>query len=246
MNPLNDRVLSILAFHKIGEPAADGWETWNYVPVETFASYLSQLQDWGWEVIDIAAFVRGLLNPHSLPRRAALLTFDDAYLSTRTTALPWLRRFGMPAVVFAIADLIGGRSPSFDGDNEPDEPLCDWDDLFALEHADVSVQSHGASHRALSRLDAAEQGEEVRRSKAVLEAGLGKSVEVFAYPYGDGGSGRDWRVRRKSLRDALEGAGYRAACLYGGGIIHFPIANPYRLTRVAVGPDTDLDAELHR
>jgi len=242
----HDRVLSILAFHKIGEPPADGWETWNYVPVETFARYLSQLQTWDWEVIDLVDFVKGLSNPHSWPRRAALLTFDDAYRSMRTSALPWLRQFAMPAVVFAIADLIGGRSPSFDGDNEPDEPLCDWDDLLALERAGVSVQSHGASHRALSRLNAAEQEQEVRRSKAVLEAGLGKGVEVFAYPYGDGGSGRAWRAQRRSLAEALECASYRAACRYGGGIIHLPIENPYRLARVAVGPDTDLEAELGR
>jgi hypothetical protein len=32
--------------------------------------------------------------------------------------------------------------------------------------------------------------------------------------------------------------------LYGGGPAHLPAADPYRLTRLAVGPDTDLQAEL--
>jgi hypothetical protein len=32
--------------------------------------------------------------------------------------------------------------------------------------------------------------------------------------------------------------------LYGGGPNRLPAADPYRLTRLAVGPDTDLQAEL--
>ncbi len=78
------------------------------------------------------------------------------------------------------------------------------------------------------------------RSKAVLEDGLGKPVNVFAYPYGDGGMDPDVQ------RNLLMQAGYVSACLYGGGPIRLPIVEPYRLTRLAMGPDTDLQAELEQ
>lgn len=237
MGMMGQRRLAILGFHKIGTPTPDGWETWYYIPEETFASQLRYLKESGWEVIDVATLLSGLESPGDLPERAALLTFDDGYRSMREVALPVLKDFGYPAVLFVPTDYIGGRNV-FDADSEPDEAICNWDDLRALERGGVSIQSHGASHRPFSRLEADEQEVELRRSKSALESGLGKSVEVFAYPYGDSGSDPDLAAR------ALVRTGYRAACLYGGGPNTLPIPAPYRLTRLAVGPDTDLQTAL--
>ncbi len=78
------------------------------------------------------------------------------------------------------------------------------------------------------------------RSRAVLECNLGKPVEVFAFPYGDNGGDQEKVVK------ALKRAGYRAACLYGGGPNPLPIADPYRLARLAMGPNTDLQSELEQ
>jgi peptidoglycan/xylan/chitin deacetylase (PgdA/CDA1 family) len=244
-------MLTILGFHKIGEPPPDGWETWFYIPEATFVEHLGYLQQAGWQVIDLATFLEGLAAPNNLPEQTTLLTFDDGYRSMRTVVLPWLLRFGYPAVLFVPTDFIGGRN-TFDA-AEPEEALCDWDDLLELQRQGVSIQSHGTSHRSFSGLTPVEQEEEVRRSKITLEAGLGQQVEVFSYPYGDDGvssypySGdrASSQVLRK-VRETLKRAGYRAACLYGGGPNRLPAADPYRLTRIAVGPDTDLQAELRK
>ena len=242
-------MLAIMGFHKIGEPPPDGWETWFYISEPVFVGYLSYLQEEGWQVIDLSTFLRGLDAPNILPERAALLTFDDGYRSMRTVVLPWLLRFGYPAVLFVPTDFIGGIN-TFDA-AEPEEALCDWEDLVALERQGVSVQSHGTSHRPFSGLTPVEQEEELRRSKTKLEAGLGKRVEVLSYPYGDDGvssypysaDGASSRVLRR-VRETLKRAGYRAACLYGGGPNRLPAVDPYRLTRVAAGPDTNLQAAL--
>jgi peptidoglycan/xylan/chitin deacetylase (PgdA/CDA1 family) len=224
--------LAILSYHKIGPPPPGGWDTWSYIPEATFAGHLRCLRDGGWEVIDLACFLRGVAAPDSLPERAALLTFDDGYRSNLTVAVPWLVRFGYPAVMFVPTDFIGGRN-AFDDGVEPDEAICDWEDLRQLERVGVAVQSHGASHRAFSCLAPAEQEAELRRSKAVLEGRLDRPVEVFCYPYGDGGE-------PAATARMLHRAGYRAACLYGGGPTAMPPADPYRLARLALGPDADL------
>ena len=203
------RTLAILGFHKIG-PAPGGWDTWFYVPQATFVSYLDYLKEDSWQVLDVAAFLRGLAEPDSLPERAALITFDDGCRSILDYGLPELRSFGYPAVMFVPTAFIG-RHNDFDADNEPQEAICNWAELRELERCGVSVQSHGVSHRAFSGLTAAEQEQELLRSRAALEDGLGKPVEVFSYPYGDCGP------EPEAARSMLERAGYRAACLYGGG-----------------------------
>ena len=231
------RILAILSFHKVGEPSPEGWRSWFYTPEEAFVGCLSYLRENGWPVIDVSAFLGGLKSPDSLPTRAALLTFDDGYRSIREIALPWLRRFGYPAVLFVPTGYIG-RYNTFDDGTEPEEAICDWDDLRELQRSGVSIQSHGASHRPLSQLDLDEQRQELVRSKAELEAGLGSPVNLFAFPYGDGGTDP------RAMSGALERAGYQAACLYGGGPNPLPIADPYRLARLAFGSDTDPQAAL--
>jgi len=238
--PAAEQVLAILAYHKIGEPQPGGWETWFYVPEAAFVGHLTYLREAGWQVIDIQAFLGALDDPSHLPGRAALITFDDGYRSNLRIALPWLRRFGYPAVMFVPTDYIGGRN-DFDQGGEPEEAICDWDELRELERSGVSIQSHAASHRGLSGLNPAEQEDELRRSKATLEAGLGKPVEVLSYPFGDGG---DDGADPPAFRRTLARLGYRAACLYKGRPISFPVADRYRLARVAIGRDTDLGKEL--
>jgi hypothetical protein len=71
----------------------------------------------------------------------------------------------------------------------------------------------------------------------VLESTTGTNVDLFAFPYGDGGTDA------AAMAAAVEGAGYRAAFAYGGGPADLATADRYYLPRLAMGPDTDL-AEL--
>lgn len=231
------QALAILAFHKIGQPGNGQYPTWNYIPEATFVGYLSDLRKNGWQVIDLATFLQGLSEPHILPERSVLLTFDDGYRSMLTVVLPLLRRFRYPAVLFVPTGFIG-KYNAFDKGIEPEEAMCNWNDLQQLERHGVSVQSHGVTHSHFSGLNSVRQREELAWSKTQLENGLGKHVDVIAYPYGDGG--RD----PQALSQLVQRAGYRAACLYGGGVNELPIMNRYRLPRVAMGADTDLHREL--
>ena len=236
-NTLNNRTLAILAFHKIGNPAPGGWESWFYIPEETFSSYLRWLYDHGWQVIDITTFLRSLSKPDTLPEKTALITFDDGYCSVRDIALPLLQHFGYPAVLFVPTDYIG-RYNTFDNGIEPEEAICDWDCLQELMRHGVSIQSHGASHRRFSEISPNEQKDELIRSKDILQNNLGSPVELMAFPYGDDG------MDKERTTEYLKEAGYQAACLYGGDPLLLPVAHRYSLTRIAMGPDTNLESAL--
>ena len=211
--------------------------TWFYISESVFEGYLRWLQGSNWRVIDAETFLHGLDFPDSLPGRAVLLTFDDGYRSMRYTALPLLRSFGFPSVLFVPVGYIGSTN-GFDADVEPEEPICDWDDLEELQCGKVSIQSHGVTHRRLSMLDDAQLRYEIEYSKIAIESRMGHAVNIFPFPYGD--NGREARVTRAVLREA----GYSAAFLYGGGPNVIPPRDRFGLQRLAVGPDTDLETSL--
>jgi peptidoglycan/xylan/chitin deacetylase (PgdA/CDA1 family) len=227
------RRVAVLGFHKIGQPPTNTSETWFYIPARTFEAQLRWISESDWRVISAKQFLDGLSRPETLPDLSVLLTFDDGYRSMRDVALPILRSFGFPAVLFMSTGFIG-LTNLFDRDVEPEERMCDWDDMKVLRTHDVSIQSHSVSHRRLSMLGCAEQERELQASKAILESGLGEPVELFSYPYGDFGGDRD------ASAQALRRAGYKAAFLYGGGPNSLPVPEVHHIDRVAMGPNTDL------
>ena len=171
----------VLLYHRVA-PEHD--PTYPPLPPAVFERHCAFVRD-AFEVIRLGELADRLRHGRSL-KGCCVMTFDDGYRSIREIALPWLVRFGYPAVMFVPTDFVGGSS-SFDGD-EPEEAICDWAELRDLQRWGVSIQSHAASHRPFSKLDPVEQEREVVGSKAVLEAELGAAVAVLAYPYGDPGA----------------------------------------------------------
>ena len=146
-------------------------------------------------------------------------------------------------------DILPDRSVliTFDENSpEPLEPICSWSELGELERAGISVQSHGVSHRAFSELSPDQIEWELTESKAALQRGLNKKVQLFSYPYNDPG------VRRSDLGfgiadfagSALFRAGYKAAFHFLGGVSSWPLEDLFHITRVPVWPDSNLSNEL--
>jgi peptidoglycan/xylan/chitin deacetylase (PgdA/CDA1 family) len=232
------RRLAILSYHKIGKPEAGGWSHRYDVPQPVFHRQLGLLQLEGWTFVSPDRVIAALTGEASLPERSALLTLDDGYRSLVDYALPVLSEYQCPGVVFVPTDHVGGHN-SFDFSSRGSrEALCDWDDLRRLEDAGIAVQSHGASHRAFSKLSPEAVAAELADSKAKIEQQLERPVTMLAYPYGDSGADPDMTA------DLLEQAGYAAAFVYGGRPFDPWQADRYRLERIGVGPDTDLRAEL--
>ena len=119
-----NRALAILGYHKVGLPAADGWESWYLIPEEIFVRQLNLLNECGWTVIDLKTFVAGLADPDRLPERAVLLTFNDGYLQFLDWAIPCLVSFGFPAVMFVSTDHVGGRNEWDANTDQPLERIC--------------------------------------------------------------------------------------------------------------------------
>jgi len=237
---IDDGVAAILGYHKIGEPSDGNYPSWNYISAQGFADQLAVLRREGWSGVGLQQFLAALSGREPLPPKSALVTFDDGYRSTLTEALPVLNAFGFPAVVFVPTDYVGGRN-TFDRGIEPEEPMCTWDELRNLHASGVSVQAHGVSHTSLSSLEEPAMVHELVESKSRLQSELGVSVEAFAYPYGDD-------VHPSLTDDLMQKLGYAVAFRYGGGLFSkgkAAFVSPFRIPRLAMGPDTDLAALLN-
>jgi peptidoglycan/xylan/chitin deacetylase (PgdA/CDA1 family) len=74
----------------------------------TFVRLLGYLQQ-RFRVVPLETFFRGQTEEADKSRPWCLLTFDDGWRDTYTTAYPWLKKLGMPATVFLATGSIEGR-----------------------------------------------------------------------------------------------------------------------------------------
>lgn len=194
--------MRILAYHAVADLATDPVLAEYGVAPTLFAAQLDDLAGRGWEFVDLDAVLTSLEGGEPLPRRALLLTFDDAYTDLLEVACPLLQARGIPAVVFAVADRVGATNLWDQPKGAAALELLDAGGLLAVAERGVEVGSHTATHRSLRRIDGSQLGAELSGSAATLE-GLGlRRPRAFSYPYG-GASGQ--------LAEAVQAAGYEIA-----------------------------------
>lgn len=173
--------LPVLMYHGLH---ADTAQRGRFDPVYSvrprdFAQQLDWLRDNGY----VCVLLRDLRATGGAAKRV-VITFDDGDASNVEVALPLLRERGMKAEFFITADFI-------------DQPgMLSAAEVAALAQAGMSVQSHGASHRYLSDLDAGELDAELADSKRRLEHCTQRTVDALALP---GGRGAE-RERAAALR----------------------------------------------
>ena len=232
LNAWTTRELPILMYHSIRREAPAARARFCTSP-ERFERQLAFLKRHGYVSISVEQWVSALSGEDGMIRgRAVALTFDDAYHDFLTEAWPLLQKYGFSAMVFVVTEFVGGTA-AWDAAYGDPAPLLSWDEIRMLAGEGVSFGAHSACHPYFTRLGTRELIEEGRRSRARLEAELGREVTVMSYPFGE----NDIRVRL-----AMAAAcGYRCAVTTEPGCSRLG-DNPMALPRQEVCGDDDLDA----
>jgi peptidoglycan/xylan/chitin deacetylase (PgdA/CDA1 family) len=168
-------------YHGFGTRTADQDPHGMFVPVETFAQQLQHLLDSGWRPVDLDGWLAAL-DGRPTPARSFLLTMDDGYLSVLEDAAPLLARHGVPAVLFALAERVGGTSDWMP--QMPSEPLLTADQLRALARHGVEIGLHGADHAPLRDRSPDELHRQTTAAADRLHQVVGYPPRAFAYPWG--------------------------------------------------------------
>jgi peptidoglycan/xylan/chitin deacetylase (PgdA/CDA1 family) len=174
--------LPILLYHRIAPEGAAATARYRVAP-EAFAEQLRYLRDAGYYTPRLCDWLRALESKEPLPGRAVLITFDDGMHDFADHAWRLLREHGFSALVFLVADAVGGTNRWDDAYGER-LPLLGWDEIRRLRADGIEFGSHTATHRPLTALPAAEAVRELARSRAILTRELGAPPDAIAYPHG--------------------------------------------------------------
>src|SRR4029078_2310663 len=101
------RSLRVLMYHKVNDLPANPLT----MPVSLFDEQMDQLQQFGYQVVDLDAVLAHYVDGTPLPARAVLITFDDGYHDNLENAARVLQKYGYPAVLFVALGYLGDKLP---------------------------------------------------------------------------------------------------------------------------------------
>lgn len=220
----------ILMYHNVDKKAG-----FNTVPAENFERQLRYVQQ-HWQLTDMDTYVREChTNLH-----LATVTFDDAYYCLYTYVKAICNELSVPITVFVPVSHVGS-------DNCWDEEIPGYQKIETLSWLGIeelsqnplfTFGSHGMTHVSLRDMTKEKTIKDLKESKEILEEHLQKSVDYFAFPYGQR---KDFGYATPEL---LQEIGYKAAftTLWRLNNLH---ENLYRLRRVEVKP-TDTMEDFQR
>ncbi|MBV8099198.1 MAG: polysaccharide deacetylase family protein [Verrucomicrobia bacterium] len=175
--------LPILMYHRIATDGPPGLKQWRVSP-EIFDAQMSALRRAGYQTITLAEWADALVERRPVQEKRVLLTFDDGYSDFLNAAIPALQRYDFSATMFLVAERIG-QTALWDASYGDCAPLLSWDEIKSLQPMGIEFGAHSCIHQKMTQMGSAELAEDIKRTRAILEEGLGVPIPTLAYPYGD-------------------------------------------------------------
>ena len=226
--------ISILMYHQVGDFPPMKLHRASYTNLAQFRRHLALLRHWRANVLSMSEALSALRGERPIPPRAVVLTFDDGYRSFFTDAVPLLREYGFPAIVYVLAARAGDAADWYAVDGQPTPPLMQWSEVRQLPALGIEVGSHGLQHTRLAGLGAGILRAELAGSRKLIEDQLGLAVPHFCYPFGS--------VDQAAI-DACAAAGYSTAVTCQRGAARAGL-DPLALPRKSVRQGDDVAALL--
>jgi peptidoglycan/xylan/chitin deacetylase (PgdA/CDA1 family) len=214
----------IVAFHRVHEAA--GRDDGLSVNVEMFERHCRFFKR-NFRVVRLADIVEKLERGQRFDGELAI-TFDDGYRDNFDHAAPVLEKYGLPATFFVVTQWMGSSVvPWWDGERGAHHPWMSWDQVRTLHRKGFDIGAHTRTHADLGTVSGAEAEAEIFGARRELEAQLGASADLFAYPYGG------HHQMSEDNRERVKAAGFRCCCASVGGI-NADGANPFDLQRIPI------------
>ncbi len=144
----------------------------------TFDQQMAYLVSQGYTAISAEQLVNDLKNRSGLPAKPIVITMDDGYKDNFTYAFPVIQKYGLIANIMVATGLM----------ENPD--WLSWNDLkIMVDSGRFYAYNHTWSHVSLASASSDKIQSEIITAKKQLEDHLGRSGNVFTYPYGSQNTG---------------------------------------------------------
>lgn len=184
-----DSGAAVVMYHRFGE--ADLPST--SIRLDQFEAHIAELTSGRYTVLPVPEIIAALNEHRPLPERTVGITLDDAYASAYAEAWPRLRAANLPFTFFIATGPIDRGLRGY----------MTWDQVRELAASDiVTIGQHGVDHGHMADQSAAATRAELVAASVRFQEELGKTPEIFAYPFGEYGL---------ALRDIVAQAGFTAA-----------------------------------
>lgn len=168
----------ILCYHKIAPPPKQARIKGLYLEPKLFLRQMGEITQ--------AGLSSSFLGLSSVSKKETItITFDDGFVSNLTEAVPLMKKVGVQAINYLVADRLGQTSDWEAREGGEADPLMDESQVREWLAAGHQIGAHTCTHPRLSFLSRDQAKEEIFVSKKKLEDRFGVPIEHFAYPYGD-------------------------------------------------------------
>ena len=169
---------------------------------------------------------------NKLPRRAFVLTFDDAYLNNLEYLYPLLQKYNFHATIMLPVGFLGQTNKWDDGG----EVLMNYSQLLSLDRRYVSFGLHTFSHLSLKDASIAEITTDIEKCRHELTIHGINFLPILAYPYGSYPRNKD---KKTAFFKLLEQLGIEYGLRIGNRVNKWPLKNRYEVKRIDIkGDDT--------
>jgi peptidoglycan/xylan/chitin deacetylase (PgdA/CDA1 family) len=224
--PFEGIYIPIIGLHGVEPYVAGRWET-STGDLDYLCGLLKSL---GYQTITLADLRDYLVFGKALPEKPIIITSDDGYQSVYSNAFPIMKKYGFKMSVFLLTGYIGNsesdrRMNDFDKNEKSvtRRPMLIWPEIAAMSNYGFEFGSHGISHAYLDQISLQEAENEIRQSKADIEANIKKPCIFFSWPHGS---------YNGELITIVSQLGYGGALRYSGGVLEINNANLFNLPRV--------------
>jgi peptidoglycan/xylan/chitin deacetylase (PgdA/CDA1 family) len=186
----------ILCYHKIAPPPKQARIKGLYLQPKLFLRQMSEITQAGL----VSTFPEGSAG---FKKGTITITFDDGFVSNLVEAVPVMKKVGVQAINYLVADRLGQTSDWEAREGGEADPLMDESQVREWLAAGHQIGAHTCTHPRLSQLSEAQAKEEISASRKKLEDRFGVLIEHFAYPYGDYNPATIELVREAGFKTAV-------------------------------------------
>ncbi len=211
--PHSRQAVPILMFHDVATAPASAPYPELYTPPPVFRAELMALRRHGYHPITLARLFSARHGRSSLPAHPIVLSFDDGFRGVATAALPAMRRYHWPGVLFLLIRHL----------DQPGRWAMTSSQVRRMIQAGWELDAHGYTEVDLPALSSQQVWHVVHGAREVLRRRFHVPVSFYCYPVGAYDRAVERLVRR---------AGYAGAVTTRDG--YAGAGNPFTLARIRV------------